>query len=346
MPAILANGLCYTQRMLLLIPHLFPPVRLLEAATQNLRLPALEMLMARGNHQPCPKEGIEAALCEAIGIARQQDWPLAPITLEAEGGTAGEAYWLRADPVHLRVMRDRIVLADSSTLDLSRQEADALADAIGQHFGGDLSPIPLHPQRWYLRFPLAPRLITTPLSVAVGRDIDPILPQGEDAMRFRTQLNELQMLLHEHPVNQAREARGDLPINSLWLWGGGLKPTPPNTPIKVYAHDSEASALGTFCQSQVQPLPSNWTAQLLDTDGMIVLDGLTRAGQYGDPYGWREALREMEQNWFEPLLGTLRKVGPQGLDLVDPINGKALHLHARDAWKFWHRPQRLISLLA
>ncbi|MHB1085579.1 MAG: hypothetical protein ACYCZA_12180 [Thiobacillus sp.] len=346
MPAILANWLCYTQRMLLLIPHLFPPVRLLEAATQNLRLPGLETLLARGSRQPCPNEGVEAALCKALGIARQQDWPLAPITLEAEGGTAGDAYWLRADPVHLRVMRDRIVLVDSSALDLSRQEADALADTIGQHFGSDLSPIPLHPQRWYLRLPDAPRLTTTPLSVAVGCDIDPILPQGEDAMRFRIQSNELQMLLHEHPINQVREARGALPVNSLWLWGGGLKPTLPNTQTKIYAQASEACALGAYCRSQVQPLPPHWTTQLLKTNGIIVLDGLTRAGQYGDPYGWREALREIEQNWFEPLLGTLRKIGPQGLDLIDPINGKALHLHTRDALKFWRRPQRLISLLA
>jgi hypothetical protein len=331
--------------MLLLIPHLFPPMRLLEAATQNLRSPALETLLARGNRQPCPDAGTEAALCEALGIARQQDWPLAPITLEADGGTAGEAYWLRADPVHLRVMRDRIVLADSGSLELSRQEANALADTIGQHFGDDLSPMPLHPRRWYLQLRQVPSLATTPLSVAVGRDIDPLLPQGEDAMRFRAQLNELQMLLHEHPVNEAREARGDLPVNSLWLWAGGIKPTAPSTQKALYANDSEACALGTFCRSQMQSLPSHWSAHLLETDGIIVLDGLTRAGQCGDPYGWREALRDMEQNWFEPLLGTLRKVGPQGLHLLDPINGKALHLNASDAWKIWRRPKSLISLI-
>ncbi len=32
------------------------------------------------------------------------------------------------------------------------------------------------------------------------------------------------MALHEHEVNLAREANGDLPINSLWLWGGGTAP--------------------------------------------------------------------------------------------------------------------------
>ena len=232
--------------MLWLVPHLFPAPPLLQAV-QGLRLPALEALLGRGSRQPCAAEGVEAALCEALGITRQQDWPLAPATLRADGGVAGDAYWLRADPVHLRVMRDRIVLADSESLELSRQEADALATSIGDHFGAELSPLSLHPQRWYLRFPTAPRLVTTPLSVAVGRDIEPLLPHGRDAMRFRTLSNELQMLLHAHPVNQAREARGELAVNSLWLWGGGRLPACAAFPSPIYARNAEAQALAAFC---------------------------------------------------------------------------------------------------
>ena len=332
--------------MLFLVPYLFPPARLLEAAAQDLRLPALQTLLARGSRQPCPAEGVEAALCEALGIPRQQDWPIAPITLEADGGKAGEAYWLRADPVHLRVMRDRIVLADSDALSLSREEADALADAVTRHFGADLSPLPLHPQRWYLRFPQVPSLTTTPLSVAVGRDIDPLLPQGPDAMRFRAALNELQMLLHVHPVNQAREARGALPVNSLWLWGGGCLPAARYIPQTIYTGDAEAQALGAFCRARVDAPPAHFDAQILETEGGMLLDGLTPSGQVGDAYGWRESLRELEQDWFVPLRGALRRIGPRGLRLLDPINGKALHLHAHDAWRVWRRPRCLISMLS
>lgn len=332
--------------MLFIIPYLFPSARLLETAAQDLRLPALQALLARGTRQPCPAGGVEAALCEALGISRQQDWPLAPITLAADGGVAGDVYWLRADPVHLRVMRDRIVLADSGAIDVSRQEADALAAAIGQHFGDDLSPMPLHPRRWYLRFPHAPRLVTTPLSVAVGRNIDPLLPQGDDAMRFRALLNELQMLLHEHPVNQAREARGELPVNSLWLWGGGKQPPTHSTAMPVYAPNAEAQALAAFCSKRVQAPPAHLDARLLEMDGIILLDALTLAGQLGDAYGWREALRELEQDWFAPLRGKLRKIGPQGLRLMDPVSGKALHLRPHDTWKFWRRPRSMISILS
>jgi hypothetical protein len=332
--------------MLLLIPYLFPSARLLETAAQGLHLPALQALLARGTRQTGPAGGVEAALCEALGISRQQDWPLAPITLAADGGVIGDAYWLRADPVHLRVMRDRIVLADSGAIEVSRQEADALAAAIGQHFGADLTPLPLHPRRWYLRFPNAPRLVTMPLSVAVGRDIDPLLPQGDDAMRFRAELNELQMLLHEHPVNQARESRGELPVNSLWLWGGGTQPPTHSTAMPVYTQNTEAQALGAFCSARVQALPARLDARLLETDGIILLDTLTTAGQIGDAYGWREALRELEQDWFVPLREMLRKIGPQGLRLMDPVSGKALHLQPSDAWKVWRRPRSLIAMLA
>jgi hypothetical protein len=331
--------------MLFLIPHLFPSARLLEAAAQDLHLPALQTLLARGTRQPCPRGGVEAALCEALGVSRQQDWPLAPMTLTADGGTAGVAYWLRADPVHLRVMRDRIVLAGGDVLSLSREEADALAGAIGQHFGSGLSLLPLRPQRWYLRCSQAPLLSTTPPSVAIGCDIDPLLPQGRDAMRFRTLLNELQMLLHEHPVNLAREARGELPVNSLWLWGGGCLPVACTTPVPLYAGTDEVLALGAYCGTHVRALPERWDARLSDSDGVVLLDALTAAGQVGDPYGWREALGALEQNWFAPLRANLRRMGPQGLRLLDPVNGRALHLHARDAWRVWRRPRRLIAML-
>lgn len=332
--------------MLFLIPHLFPAPRLLDAAAQDLHLPALQTLLARGSRQSCLMEGVEAALCEALGITRQQDWPLAPISLAAEGGVAGTDYWLRADPVHLQVMRDRIVLADSDAFELTQVEADALSATIAQHFGTDLGPVPLHPKRWYMRLEHAPRLTTRAYSVAVGRDIDPLLPQGDDAMRFRAYLNELQMLLHDHPVNQAREARGELPVNALWLWGGGRLPASPILDIPMYAGNADARALGAFCNMRVRLPPEKMETSLLETDGVMLLDNLGRAGQFGDVYGWREALRELERDWFVPLLGMLGKTGPHGLRLDDPVSGKGLLLHASDAWKFWRRSKDLASMLA
>jgi len=49
---------------------------------------------------------------------------------------------------------------------------------------------------------------------------------------------------------------------------------------------------------------------MLETECVVLLDELTNAGQYGDAYGWREAIRVLEANWLAPLLGSLRALGP------------------------------------
>ena len=50
---------------------------------------------------------------------------------------------------------------------------------------------------------------------------DEYLPAGDDTATHRTLLSEIEMALHEHEVNLERERLGELPVNSLWIWGGG-----------------------------------------------------------------------------------------------------------------------------
>ncbi|MDQ1314889.1 MAG: hypothetical protein QG662_998 [Pseudomonadota bacterium] len=322
--------------MLLVIPHLFPTARLLETAAHDLRLPALKTVLTRGARQACTTDGVEAYLCERLGIERQQDWPIAPITLEADGGHAESAYWLRADPVHLSVMRDRIVLADSATLDLGQSEADALTTSIHAHFGAAFSPRPVRPQRWYLRLPEPPQLATTPLSCAAGRDIDPLLPRGRDAQRFRALMNELQMLLHDHPVNQAREARGALPVNSLWLWGGGLLPKPGSSSLRVASSNPEIVALARFAGAGLAPAPDRSSDEHA---GIAVIDTLVASSRVGDAFGWREAIRQIE-NHLHALLRT-----GQAFTLADPMRGIACRWGGRNRFQFWRRRAPLKDVL-
>ncbi len=153
---------------------------------------------------------------------------------------------------------------------MSRQEADALAAAIGQHFGEAIFPRSRSTRNAgtaisRMRLDLA----TTPLSVAIGRDIEPLMPQGDDALRFRSLLNELQMLLFEHPVNQAREARGELPINSLWLWGGGHKrPAPSSQHCRFMRVIARPVRWPHFAAQQVHPLPAQLDNTLLETEAI------------------------------------------------------------------------------
>ena len=71
------------------------------------------------------------------------------------------------------------------------------------------------PARWYLGLDRVPALVTRALPDVAGKDIDRYLPTGDDRLRWHHVLNEIQMLLHAHPVNQAREALNQPAINSV-----------------------------------------------------------------------------------------------------------------------------------
>jgi hypothetical protein len=55
----------------------------------------------------------------------------------------------------------------------------------------------------------------------IGRNVDLWLQGSHQARLVRRLQNEVQMLLYNHPLNDAREARGLRPVNSFWLSGCG-----------------------------------------------------------------------------------------------------------------------------
>jgi hypothetical protein len=120
-------------------------------------------------------------------------------------------------------------------------EAAQLCAALNEHFAGRAwrfcaaSAAPVCAARQ------VPGIETVPLSQAAGRNVRGLLPKGAEAARWHRVFNEIQMLLFAHPVNEAREARGELPVNSLWLWGGGV-----NAPLqKPYASVSSDEVLAS-----------------------------------------------------------------------------------------------------
>src|SRR5688572_5492872 len=107
----------------LVVPNLLPAPHQKEEFLANLEAPALSRLGSKGRSISVPVDGYEAWICQYFGVQKQNDWPLAPITLIADGKDAGDAYWLRADPVHLKINRDELVLADSTAFEITDAEA-------------------------------------------------------------------------------------------------------------------------------------------------------------------------------------------------------------------------------
>jgi len=354
----------------LLIPSLFWPGDLLPEIYRDLPLPALETLLARSSRTGNESQGVEAWLCRAFGVAKQQDWPVAPLMLQADSAgqvTAENHYWLRADPVHLRLEHNQIVLADSQIFRVTSEEANQLTGLLNRHFAADgcdlpshhaatarqeLVFLPLQPDRWYLRVAETPALQTHALSAVAGRNINTLLPSGTDSMHWQSHFNEVQMLLHENPLNLAREARGELAINGIWLWGGGTMPQSLNCPYtQVWSNAALPRSLALACATDHAELPSTaaaWCQSAATDNHLAILDTLHEKTQYDDAYGWRESLKKLEQDWFAPLLIALKqgKLDQLTLTAIDERGGKNFTITRDELWKFWRTAKPLATYAA
>ena len=131
------------------------------------------------------------------------------------------AYWLYAAPVHLVLQRDTFSLAAPVPLSIDADEVDALTSALNQHFINDGLAFIWHKNTWFLSLPTNPHISTTAPQAAINKDISAYLPTGESAIKWASFINEIQMLLFEHPINVAREAKTLPSINSIWCYGLG-----------------------------------------------------------------------------------------------------------------------------
>lgn len=314
--------------------------------------PALQALLRFARRSASFAGDDDAWRCAFFGVARQEDWPVAPFAALGDGLPAQSGYWLHADPVHLHLQRDHFVVEGIARAP-SRLQGQQMVEALSAHFAAEgMQFFAPHAERWYLRLPRTPQLQTHSLSEAIGRNAERLLPQGGDAMQWHARLNEVQMLLHAHPANHDLEQQGAFPVNSVWLWGGGVLPEiAARQGTAVWAHDAFSRGLLAAQGRSVQPLPfsaQDWLeSPSAEATHLIVLDQLQHAGLRDDPQDWHEALARIDRHWLQPLLAALRGGRLQGLTLhlADMHHVGSYTLQRRDLHKFWRRAQPLGNYL-
>lgn len=303
---------------------------------------ALTLLLARARRAPVPAEA-DALRYRLLGYALSEshDLPDAWLSYQFDTGAVAPGALLRADPVHLRADQSRLLLFDAGHLRVTDEEAQALAEAFNRHYAADGLRLEWPtPTRGYLHLPRQPELRTTPLMQAIGRDIDSCLPAGRDAREWHRFLNEVQMLFHDHPVNRAREARGQPMINSLWLWGGGRPLAAAASDWQqVWSDDAALRGLAWLNGIRGSATPADahaWLNEVVDGQHLLLLDELRRVVAYGDVEGWHETREHWERDWFAPLLQALKQGRLRELRLY-PGDGQVYRVTRRDLWCFWRR---------
>lgn len=188
-----------------------------------------------------------ARIVDVVDLPYPQEG-LAALRMWGQTGDRPTVWIAAADPVYLEPRLDHLCLHSLRGAGLPPADMRALVDhlqetlADEQRFGfvrlGSCS---------YLRASDPISTATMPAYVVDQQVPSEFLPAGDDSAPFRNILSEIEMSLHDHEVNQRRVAAGQQPVNSLWLWGGGMaperqaRPQPPlfaNDPLLLGYWDS------------------------------------------------------------------------------------------------------------
>ncbi|MEN6313647.1 MAG: cofactor-independent phosphoglycerate mutase [Clostridiaceae bacterium] len=136
-------------------------------------------------------------------------------------------------------------MLDYSSDEISTAEAAELIKEINKCLGND--EISFYPGISYRHCMVwkkgaGSRKLTPPHDI-LEKSITDYLPSGDSSEMFLSMQKKSYEILKNHPVNQARIARGLRPANSIWLWGEGRKPAIPKFIDKYGVKGSVVSAV-------------------------------------------------------------------------------------------------------
>ena len=191
------------------------------------------LAQSRLSQEPEPREMLARILGE-LGLPYPQEG-LAALRMWGQTGDRPTVWIAAADPVCLEPRLDHLWLHALRREGIPSADLRQLFDHLQQLLAGDSRfGFARLGSYGYLRAerPIATAMVSP--YVVDQRDPGEFLPAGDGTVSHRNILGEIELALHDHEVNQRRLAEGQMPINSLWLWGGGMAPekiTRPQPPL-------------------------------------------------------------------------------------------------------------------
>jgi hypothetical protein len=259
------------------------------------------------------------AWCLGAAARTPHDGPLEPLLASAGGMPADcalaaltalhdlndpSADLLRSDPVHLHADPNKVLVYGPAQLALSATEADDLLGSLQQEFPELGWQRGVEPSRWYVRRPAEVAGCAPSAQWLNGRSLTPFMPLAANQRIWRRWLNDLQMVLHEHPVNQHRARAGRPTVNGVWWFGAGSPAVAGASSFtQMIGNDVLLAGLArqTGCAWQSRTAPE----QVLAEPGETLLVA-------GEAFGAATAesvisLVELETAWLPKLLNALRR---------------------------------------
>ncbi|HET9032765.1 MAG TPA: phosphoglycerate mutase [Dokdonella sp.] len=258
--------------------------------------------------------------------------PAAALSRQIDVGDAADSAWLRADPAYVRADMVTARMLACGELGLTDEESAGLARELMPLFGDAGFELDARfSNRWYLRAAIGSDLpaCASP-DEAMGDDLKLHLPQGAAGKRWRQLFNDSQIILHNHPVNAQRAARGAVSVNSLWFWGAGVLPVSVRGGFeRIFSDGLELRGLAQIAGIPRQSLElKSLQAQLSESGNGDLLIDLT---------GLRNDLLESSLRTID---NALRRGHVRGADLLF-ASGQRYRLQSLHRLRFWRRISEL-----
>lgn len=213
----------------LLIPDAVPATGFGAPAADAPAPPQLDALLARMRPSSQIEAGIDSpATPFEIALADANNLPGAPGRrpwAAFEAGIVGTpCAWLK--PCHWQLGLDHVAVLDPGALGLTETESRALLETVQALVTEDgITLRYATPDAWLAQGELFRGLTTWSIARAVAQPLTreqlAVAPTDAQSAHLRRLQAEWQMLLYQHPVNEAREAARRWPVNALWITGAG-----------------------------------------------------------------------------------------------------------------------------
>ena len=311
------------------------------------RAPAAEWLVARARVSSAQDVPWREWLLAPVAAGREilARCPAGPSVRAAGTGRPPVGTWACARPVHLATAIEHLRFAQED-VDMQAGESMALLEDINRHLEG--RGFTLHAQAgaadWTLECAEPIECSSVEPDLAAGRNVRDLMPAGRDGARVRSLVNEIQMLLHEHPVNLDRVARGSPAINTLWLWGFGRSEDMDTVHLPtLYTDDAWLSGIWRLHGAHIRSLDEFAAGGDIDANNaMVAASCPPRGGLSAD--GISGALARAERVCLAPALAALRSGAVRGVDVL--LGGRTLLVESSARFRFWRRSKPLAEALA
>jgi hypothetical protein len=326
----------------LVVPFLLPLPEFAPDLVRALQAPQLAALLSRSSSRarlPAQSAGAlphESWLARELGLSPDGQPAFAAAAMRGFGHEPPDGTWFIVNPAHVQIARSHSMLGDLRHLGLNEDEGRALYEAarpLCEEIGHPL--LYGDPGTWFLRADAWTEIDPATPDTVAGMDLTDFVPRGKAALPCRKLQNEVQMAWHTHPVNAAREARRQPPVNSFWLWGGSGAGRRKGARLASIAAPGWISGLSDHTWEGFDQLDT-----LFGQDMTLLVGSLAEPALSADWGSWLMQTQELEAQLFAPLHAALMQGRVKTLRIVaSSREGLAeFTTTAMAQRKFWRRP--------